>query len=222
MSIFVTTNCFIMAYKEYSFVDVSTLSDSEKETWQMKNVILKCIGGLPENVRNIRIAEIINFKSEDKSTDGCFRPVEEDIIIARYILQRPEAFLGVLCHELAHAKSGASDGTKDFELELTHMLGYLAYSLVKLSDNDEKKVSESRSLDSYTFAYVGCKCMDCFEERFDWNDDKSYVRCKVCGREYLGGYNELVDLNRKYIENNGASMHKKDIFSAIKKMLSKQ
>lgn len=42
--------------------------------------------------------------------------------------------------------------------------------------------------------------MECFEDRFEWNDDKSYVRCKVCGREYKGGYNELVDLNRRYIE----------------------
>lgn len=222
MPIFAITNCLIMEYKEYSFVDISTLSETEKETWQMKNVILKCIGGLPENVRTIRIAELIDFEREDRSTYGCFRPVEEDIVIARHILHRPEAFLGVLCHELAHAKSGASDVTRDFELELTNMLGYVAYALVRLSGNDEKNVSESHSLDSYTFAYVGCKCMDCFEDRFDWNEDKSYVRCKVCGREYLGGYNELVDLNRKYVENNGASMHKQDIVSAIKKMLSKK
>ena len=211
-----------MAYKEYSFVDICSLSDKEKEVWQMKNVILKCIGGLPDNVRTIRLAEMIHFKSEDKCTYGCFRPAEEDIIISRHLLLRPEAFLGVLCHELAHAKSGADDISKDFEDELTNMLGYVAYALVGLSGNNESAVSESRSLDTYTFAYAGCRCMECFEDRFEWNDDKSYVRCKVCGREYKGGYNELVDLNRKYIEKNGPGKYKNDIAKTIKSIFCKK
>ena len=211
-----------MAYKEYSFVDICSLSDKEKEVWQMKNVILKCIGGLPDNVRTIRLAEMIQFKSDDKCTYGCFRPVEEDIIISRHLLLRPEAFLGVLCHELAHAKSEADDISKDFEDELTNMLGYVAYALVGLSGNNESAVSESRSLDTYTFAYAGCRCMECFEDRFEWNDDKSYVRCKVCGREYLGGYNELVDLHRKYIEKTGPGKYKNDIAKTIKSIFCKK
>lgn len=174
-----------------------------------------------ENVRTIRLTEMIHFKSDDKYTYGCFRPVEEDIVISRHLLLRPEAFLGVLCHELAHAKSEAHDISKDFEDELTNMLGYIAYALVGLSGNNENVVSESRSLDSYTFTYAGCRCMDCFEDRFEWNDDKSYVRCKVCVREYLGGYNELVDLNRKYIEENGLGMYKNDIKSTLKKIFGK-
>lgn len=211
-----------MAYKEYSFVDICSLSDKEKEVWQMKNVILKCIGGLPDNVRTIRLAEMIHFKSEDKCTYGCFRPAEEDIIISRHLLLRPEAFLGVLCHELAHAKSEADDISKDFEDELTNMLGYIAYALIGLSENNENSVRESLSLDSYTFAYAGCRCIDCLEDRFEWNDDKSYVRCKVCGREYLGGYNELVDLNRKYIEKNGLGKYKSDIAKTIKSIFCKK
>ena len=102
------------------------------------------------------------------------------------------------------------------------MLGYIAYALVGLSDNNESVVSESRSLDTYTFAYAGCRCMDCFEDRFEWNDDKSYVRCKVCGREYMGGYNELVDLNRKYIEKNGPGKYKNDIAKTIKSIFGKK
>ena len=203
-------------------MDICSLSDKEKEVWQMKNVILKCIGGLPDNVRTIRLAEMIHFKSEDKCTYGCFRPAEEDIIISRHLLLRPEAFLEVLCHELAHAKSEADDISKDFEDELTNMLGYIAYALIGLSENNENSVRESLSLDSYTFAYAGCRCIDCLEDRFEWNDDKSYVRCKVCGREYLGGYNELVDLNRKYIEKNGFGKYKSDIAKTIKSIFGKK
>ena len=162
-----------MAYKDYSFLDICSLSEKEKEVWQMKNVILKSIGGLPDNVRTIRLAEMIHFKSEDKCTYGCFRPAEEDIIISRHLLLRPEAFLGVLCHELAHAKSEADDISKDFEDELTNMLGYVAYALVGLSGNNESVVSESRSLDTYTFAYAGCRCMECFEDRFTGCHERS-------------------------------------------------
>lgn len=72
-----------MAYKEYSFVDICSLSDKEKEVWQMKNVILKCIEGLPENVKTIHLAEMIDFTSEDECTYGCFRPIYKDIVISR-------------------------------------------------------------------------------------------------------------------------------------------
>ena len=70
-------------------MDISSLSKKEKEVWQMKNVILKCIGGLPDNVGTIRLAEMIQFKSDDKCTYGCLRPVEEDIVISRHLLLRP-------------------------------------------------------------------------------------------------------------------------------------
>ena len=205
-----------MNYKEYSIVNVNSLTEQEGEVWKMRNVILKCIGGLPENVRKIQLAELISFKETTTCVYGVFRPQHEDIIISRHLLTRPEAFLATLCHELAHARS---DATKEFEDELSNLLGYISYALVKSLTNNTNEVEESQSLDTYTFAYAGCRCMDCFDERFEWNDDKSYVRCKVCGREYLGGYNELVDLNRKYIEKHGLEAYRKDIFNALKEML---
>lgn len=208
-----------MAYKEYSIVDIKSLTEQEENVWRMKNIILKCIGGLPENVKRIQLAELISFKETTSCVFGVFRPQYEDIIISRQLLNRPEAFLATLCHELAHAKSGADDATKEFEDELSNMLGYISYALVKLLTHNTNEVEESQSLDTYTFAYAGCRCMDCFDERFEWNENKSYVRCTVCGREYFGGYNELVDLNRKYIAKNGLDMYRQDIFNALKEML---
>ena len=208
-----------MNYKEYSFVNISNLTDSELKVWKMKNVILKCIGGLPDNVRHIYLAEMVEFEQEDTCIYGVFRPMHNDIVISRHLLVRPEAFLATLCHELAHAKSEADDVTKEFEDELSNMLGYISYALVKMCSNNDNIVEESKSLDNFTFAYPGCRCIDCFEERFEWNNDKSYVRCKVCGKEYLGGYNELVDLNRKYIDKNGLDMYRQYIIDAIKENL---
>ncbi len=208
-----------MNCKEYSIVDVNNLTEQEGHVWRMKNVILKCMGGLPDNVRQIHLAEMVEFEQEDTCIDGVFRPKHNDIVISRHLLTRPEAFLATLCHELAHAKSEAGDVTKEFEDELSNMLGYISYALVKLCSNNDNIVEKSKSLDNFTFAYTGCRCIDCFEERFEWNNDKTYVRCKVCGKEYLGGYNELVDLNRKYIDKNGLDMYRQDIVDAIKENL---
>lgn len=208
-----------MDYKEYSIVDIKCITEQEENVWRMKNIILKCIGGLPDNVKRIQLAELISFDKTTSCIYGVFRPMHKDIVISRHLLNRPEAFLATLCHELAHAKSEADDVTKEFEDELSNMLGYISYALVKMCSNNDNIVEESNSLDNFTFAYPGCRCIDCFEERFEWNNDKSYVRCKVCGKEYLGGYNELVDLNRKYIDKNGLDMYRQDIIDAIKENL---
>lgn len=35
---------------------------------------------------------------------------------------------------------------------------------------------------------------------FGSNDDKSYIKCNTCGREYNGGYDELVEYNQQRIK----------------------
>lgn len=47
---------------------------------------------------------------------------------------------------------------------------------------------------------LSCVCCrkDCYLES---NDDESHIRCVYCLREYLGGYNELLLLNRLRMEN---------------------
>ena len=50
------------------------------------------------------------------------------------------------------------------------------------------------------------KCSNCScENRFEYNDDKSFVKCTSCSQEYPGGYKELLDLN----QNNINEMKKK-------------
>lgn len=112
-----------MDYKEYSIVDIKSLTEQEENVWRMKNIILKCIGGLPDNVKRIQLAELILFDKTTSCIYGVFRPMHKDIVISRHLLNRPEAFLATLCHELAHAKSNANDATRELEDELSNMLG---------------------------------------------------------------------------------------------------
>lgn len=192
-------------------IDASSLSDSEKYVWSTKDVVIKSIGGLPECVKDIIIADTIKYYDSDSFVEGCCRFDSGEILIARTTLECEELFLGVLLHEIAHAKSQAYDETKKFEDELTNFLGYVGSSLVKAVNNNASNVNPAKSLDYRGFGYASCRCVSCMSTHFDMTDDLSLVTCKNCGRTYYGGYQELVSLNRKYIEEHGAGIFLQDI-----------
>lgn len=40
------------------------------------------------------------------------------------------------------------------------------------------------------------RCATCgCDDKFEFNEDKSYVKCTFCNREYFGGIEELKELN---------------------------
>lgn len=48
---------------------------------------------------------------------------------------------------------------------------------------------------------IQLRCVVCGSaDDFEFNDDKSYIKCSKCNREYLGGYDELVELNQSLID----------------------
>jgi len=57
---------------------------------------------------------------------------------------------------------------------------------------------------------------------FETKDDNSYVKCTACGREYLGGYNELLELNRACIEKRAKTVGKKIVADKLKDILKKR
>ncbi len=53
------------------------------------------------------------------------------------------------------------------------------------------------------------KCATCGNDSsLEFNEDKSYVKCNNCGREYLGGLDELVELNTDTVEETRAAMER--------------
>lgn len=193
-------NSIIMVENE---VPYEFLSEKERYIWSAKEVIIKSIGGLPAGVKGPVLVETISYHGPYLHTEGCYDVQTKEIFISRACLRKMESFLAVLLHEIAHSKSMAYDGTIDFEKELTHLLGYIGASLVNAVNNNANKVEEASLLDNENAAYVSCKCMTCYGSDFEYNENMSYVKCKTCGREYLGGYNQLVNLNRHYVEKNG-------------------
>jgi len=59
-------------------------------------------------------------------TEGLWDATSGSIVILRSQLGSMREFAGTLLHEIAHAKTGYADVTRDFENELTNMLGQIA------------------------------------------------------------------------------------------------
>ena len=132
---FETFSQFYNEYREsfeYKFINPSNLSKQEKRVWGKTDKILDLIGGRPYNVKEIKISETMQ---KDYSTfqelGGVWIGSMGRIIIKRSELQTLEFYAGVLLHEVCHAKSGAGDVTRDFEKELSNLLGVLASKNIK-------------------------------------------------------------------------------------------
>lgn len=59
------------------------------------------------------------------------------------------------------------------------------------------------------------RCITCAGEDFEFNEDKSYVKCTTCGREYLGGYEELLQYNQN-VQDEVTNRMKKDAEEMVK------
>ncbi len=66
-------------------------------------------------------------------------------------------------------------------------------------------------------------CATCgSDSHFEFNEDKSYIKCINCNREYLGGYNELLELNQDKIlkvKQQIAQEAKSEILEHVKETL---
>ena len=69
------------------------------------------------------------------------------------------------------------------------------------------------------------RCVVCGSDSdFECNEDKTYIKCNKCNREYYGGYDELVELNKGLIDEEIEQTKEKitqDMQEEINAMLKK-
>ena len=107
-------------------VDISQLSDSERDVYEKTEKILQLIGGKPWKVKAIQIVDkIYEREFAGLETLGLWIPSEGSILIKRTQLSSLKRYAGTLLHECGHARSGAGDVSRDFENELTGLIGIL-------------------------------------------------------------------------------------------------
>ena len=112
---------------EFRFVKPENLSKAEQDVFKLSREIAGLVGGLPKKVREVKVSETMrpDFLS-GAMTEGLWDPASASIVILRSQLKSLRRFAGTLLHEIAHARSGYDDVTRDFENELTTMLGEVA------------------------------------------------------------------------------------------------
>jgi len=120
---------------QFEFVTPNKLSPSERNIFDHWKTIAKFVGGLPRKVNEVRISKTMrpDFLTSNEAI-GLWDPTSSSIVIKRTQLKSLAAFAGTLLHEIAHARSGYGDVTREFETELTMMLGVLAASGLRRGD----------------------------------------------------------------------------------------
>lgn len=77
--------------------------------------------------------------------------------------------------------------------------------------------------DSYN-KNIQLRCLTCGQLSFEFNEEKTWVKCINCGREYNGGYDELLELNQENINQELEESKEeilKDLKSDVQDMLGK-
>ena len=115
---------------QYKFISDSELTSKEKQTFGLRSQILSCLSEF-RHPATIKISETICPTVYGDTTEGVWDSVENAIIIKRSVLQDEKEFCAVLAHELSHYQHDYEDNTRDFENDLTTMLGHVLWQLIK-------------------------------------------------------------------------------------------
>lgn len=114
--------------------DVSELTVDERNIYNKTSDILSLIGGKPEAVKDILLVEKIYEHGFYYEPLGLWIQEEGKILIKRNQLSCITDYAGTLLHECAHAISYADDVSRDFENELTKIIGELASKIISKND----------------------------------------------------------------------------------------
>lgn len=109
---------------KFKFIAEKDMSPEEKKIFKMTKTILSYVGGKSKNVKEIKISETMRLDSQSLiEATGLWEEISGRIIIKRDQLKSLKIYSGTLLHEIAHAKSGFSDVSGEFEQELTSTIG---------------------------------------------------------------------------------------------------
>lgn len=118
---------------QFKIVDPRDLAPHEATVYQLTRSTIALANVKPAaiGVDEIVISETMRLSDTGDATLGLYEPENRRIIIRRDQLSNPVDYCGTLLHELAHAASGATDGTMAFEHTLTQCLGTIAAQVLR-------------------------------------------------------------------------------------------
>lgn len=115
----------------YKYIDVNNLTQSERSVFDLKEKIFDFLKSKNFKIcKNIKISENICIDKHGQKTYGLCKYEDNVIIIKREVLADPVKFCEVITHELAHYQHGYSDSSRDFENDLSEILGHSIYCVI--------------------------------------------------------------------------------------------
>jgi hypothetical protein len=110
---------------KFTFVRPSQLTERELAVFDKTKAIFDLIGGRPRTIKDVLISETMRMQA------GSYHEAvglwdAPNIVIKRTQLKSLKDYAGTLLHETAHAVSGESDVSEEFEDKLTELLGQIA------------------------------------------------------------------------------------------------
>lgn len=125
---------------KFDWISVQRMTQAEREVFSKAAAIAGIVGGLPKHVKAVRISKTMrpDFLS-GMDAAGLWDPETSSIVIRRDQLRSVRLFAGTLLHELAHARSGHDDVTREFENELTELLGAVAAAAVPADTKERRR-----------------------------------------------------------------------------------
>lgn len=129
-----TLSSFMKTYEEnfeFDFVKYKDLTKHEQKVYDLCENIAKELD-FYSILKKVKISNTMHKSIEEDILGVCDYKLDS-IIIKRSQLKSPEQFLGTLVHEVIHYKTYSSDCTREFENELTRVIGILAYKLITSS-----------------------------------------------------------------------------------------
>jgi Protein of unknown function (DUF2510) len=111
----------------FSFVDLVAMTEQERTVYARTREIgaLASIDLTRQGI-SVLVSETMRLSDHGDPVLGIWEASDRRIVIRRDQLAGLASYAGTLLHEIGHAASGTTDGTLDFETELTRLLGATA------------------------------------------------------------------------------------------------
>ena len=117
---------------KFTFITEYDMTSQEKTVFNRTKDILDLIGGKPREVKEIKISETMRIESGSFfEATGLWDSANNRIIVKRSQLSSINLYAGTLLHEIGHILSRASDVSRDFETELTRIIGTLVTRVIR-------------------------------------------------------------------------------------------
>lgn len=122
----------------YDFVCEDSLTEEERSVFALTDNVKSILKehGYKTDVQ-VKISTCIRVDESGKATLGVFENEKNRIIIKRSALENVILFLKVLLHEFCHSQHNYEDNTRDFENDLSDLLGIM--TCLALTNRDESK-----------------------------------------------------------------------------------